>query len=534
MRAVGSTAAVLAILAVTGGCRRERGDAPDRPASPIVIKTGREGLLPVALPAWKDLDEVARQGILPRETRLAEAVAGRDAGGAGLVAAYGDLGKAYHAFGLHRFAIPCFENARTLEPRAFRWHYYLARAQWFVNERDRAREALERALALEPRNLASLLFLAQMHRAAERREPARAAYAAALAVDPECALAHVGLAEVAVLDEDFPLAITHYEEALRLQPSSTRNHYQLALAYRRVGNAAKAQHHMELRGEGNTAPPPDALMEEIVSLNPRTFARRGVGSLRAGRAEEAVAQLKVAVERSPRDPAYRLQLGMGLSALGRPAEAITEYREALRLKPDDSRVYHQLGVAAGALGHSKEAVTALARAVELDPGSGDARLALAQALRRQHRDSEALSQLDEAVRLDPSLVPPRMARARVLAGLGRCKDAVASAEAGLGVFPGDGSLTSTLAILLAACPDPTVRDPARAVRLAREAFSAEATVDHATMLALAFAARGDWTEAEAWQRRALTLLGEDRPRVRAALAQRLEAYQAKRMPAVEW
>jgi tetratricopeptide (TPR) repeat protein len=532
MRGRGSTAAVLAILVIAACCRRGTSDAPGRPSSPITAR--HAGLQPVTLPGWKELDEVARERMLPREARLAELAGRRDVGEADLAAAYGDLGRAYHAFGAHRFAVPCYEDACRLQPQAFRWRYYLARALWFINEHGQAQQALEAALALEPRNLSALLFLAQMHRTGERLEPARATYAGAIEASPDCAVAHVGLAEVAVLSEDFRLAIDHFEEGLRLQPQATRIHYQLALAYRRAGDPANAQRHMEQRGEGNATPPDDALMEEIALLNPRTFARRGVAALRAGRADDAVAQLKVAIEGSPKDPAYRLQLGMALAAAGRYPDALAQYQESLRLKPDDPRVYHQLGIAQGALGRNSDAVASLTRAVELDPGTAETRLALAQALRRSGRDSQALPHLDEAVRLDPSLVQARVIRARAQAGLGRCKDAVAGAQAALEAFPRNGPLTATLAVLLSACPDPAIRDPAQAVRLAREAFAAEATVDHATMLALALAARGDWTEAQTWQRRALTLLAQDRPRVRAVLAQRLESYQRKQLPAVEW
>jgi hypothetical protein len=102
-------------------------------------------------------------------------------------------------------------------------------------------------------------------------------------------------------------------------------------------------------------------------------------------------------------------------------------------------------------------------------------------------------------------------------------------------FPESRPLASLLAGLLSSCPEPGVLDPKRALSLAQPLFAAEPTVEHASNVALAQAAHGDWKQAEAWQRRALALLPPDRaPRVRVALTRRLEAYREKRLLPVEW
>jgi tetratricopeptide (TPR) repeat protein len=236
----------------------------------------------------------------------------------------------------------------------------------------------------------------------------------------------------------------------------------------------------------------------------------------------------------PEDADLRIQLGVALAGSGDPEAALAEYREALRLRPNEPRAFYFSGQALSLLGRDQEALTAMRRAVQVHPAYAEAQLGLAQALRRVGRHGEALPPLEEAARLDPSNLQARLERAQLLARLGRCRDAVEAGEAGLRAYARDPRLTVILARLLAACPDPAVRDPGRALVLARQAFAANGTFENAATVALVHATRGEWTEAAAWQRRALALVPEGRAPARAALGERLAAYRERRMPDVEW
>jgi hypothetical protein len=48
--------------------------------------------------------------------------------------------------------------------------------------------------------------------------------------------------------------VTLFETALSLRPDVTAVHYPLALAYRGLGNTAKAEEHLRLRGEVEPRP----------------------------------------------------------------------------------------------------------------------------------------------------------------------------------------------------------------------------------------------------------------------------------------
>jgi tetratricopeptide (TPR) repeat protein len=518
--------------ALLPGCRPAPQEGVGRVRPPIPAPD--PGLVPVPRPAAEDLEGAARDAIGQREERLERALADPAAPKVDRAAAYGELGKSYHAFGLHRFAIPCYENAARLDPAAFAWPYLLARANWYLGQAEATAKALERALALDPRSLPALMLLADTHRKAERIAESRAGYERVLEVSPGQAAALYGLGQLDVLTGDAPAAIRHLEAALAAQPQASRIHYQLALAYRQVGNAGKARWHMERRGEGAPNPVPDPLMEGLLDLNPQFVARRGVAALSAGAFGRAVELLRTAREGMPEDADLRIQLGVALAGSGDPEAALAEYREALRLRPNEPRALYFSGQALSLLGRDQEALTAMRRAVQVHPAYAEAQLGLAQALRRVGRHGEALSPLEEAARLDPSNLQARLERAQLLARLGRCRDAVEAGEAGLRAYARDPRLTVILARLLAACPDPAVRDPGRALVLARQAFAANGTFENAATVALVHATRGEWTEAAAWQRRALALVPEGRAPARAALGERLAAYRERRMPEVEW
>lgn len=96
------------------------------------------------------------------------------------------------------------------------------------------------------------------------------------------------------------------------------------------------------------------------------------------------------------------------------------------------------------------------------------------------------------------------------------------------MLPDDLSIKDLLARHLAACPDRSVRDGARAVELATELVLAVPTLESLETLAMAHAEAEQFEEAIAWQER---LLEEEEARdaaVRARLERHLALYRQGR------
>jgi tetratricopeptide (TPR) repeat protein len=203
----------------------------------------------------------------------------------------------------------------------------------------------------------------------------------------------------------------------------------------------------------------------------------------------------------------------------------------LRRQPGNPHVHYNLGTTLRVLGRDQEALTHLRRAVELHHEYPEALFNLAQTLRHLGRDAEAAEPLDELLRLDPTDHRARMTRARVLARVGRCPEAVRSLEEGLQLERDNAAAGDLLARVLAVCPGGQGGDPRRALALARKSFAGSATAEHAATVALAEAARAEWAEAAAWQRRALERLPPGAsPEARRVFVEQLSAYDKRTLP----
>jgi tetratricopeptide (TPR) repeat protein len=528
----------VAVVLVAAGCGSREGHKASPPPSPspspppAPIAAPDASLRPIVRPPGVGLDAGAVQKLRRRELYL-EGVIARGSGKQDLAAAYGELGKIYHAFGLPESAVPCYENAGRLAPAAFEWPYLLAMARWQAHQGDEAVAAMERALGLRPDDLTALVFLGDVHRATGQLEPARKAYARAVQVSPRCAPALYGLGEIASLEGDHRRAIQLFESALKEQPQANRIHYPLSLAYARVGAAEKSKAHLAQRGDVDAAVP-DPVYESVLRLNPFTYARRGQDALMAGNIGAALEMLRPAVQALPEDPEVRMHLGAALARSGDLEGALEQYREAVRLKPTNPRAHYNLGTTLTSLGRDEEALDPLRRAVQLHPEYRQALFNLAQDLRRLGRDSEALPLLDQAITVAPTHEPSRLARARLLAHVGRCRDAVAGLEEGLTIVPKSRPLKGFLARMLAACTTDTAADGPRAVKLAEQVFAEEGTADNAANLAFIHAALGGWKEAARWQRRAIALVPRDtRAEAEPTLTEQLQGYEAQRVE-VKW
>jgi predicted Zn-dependent protease len=209
--------------------------------------------------------------------------------------------------------------------------------------------------------------------------------------------------------------------------------------------------------------------------------------------------LAAILEEEPDSPQARLNLARSLSLAGRWEEAVSQYDELLRRYPDQPTF----------------------------------RLYRAAALREAGRPRQAAAAFREVVELLPQESRPRVEEAEALAAGGDFAAARERLEAGLAAQPRKGELLHALARLLAAAADPGVRDPERALSLARLVYDARPDPLHAETLAMALAASGRFAEAAELQARlAADGGGDDEARLRRR--ENLERYRAGRPAAPPW
>ena len=511
------------LLVAVAGCRAD--DASRRP-----------DLRPVALPDLSSAAVPVQQQIRDRFASLQSALGRAGASPGDLAIAFGDMGSLLTAAEYYDTAEASFDNARALAPRDRRWPYFLGHVFRFRNEPARAAAAFEQALALAPDDVPTLVWLAEMQLAQSRPEAAAPLLERARSLQPDSGAVLFGLGRVALARNDYGYAAAHLERALALGPQASRIRYPLALAYRGLGRRADAEAQLRLRGEVDL-PPADPLLERLNSLlqNASAYEVRGSQAMEDRRWDDAVASLQKAIELAPDNAFSRLNLATSLYMRGDAAGALEQYRAAIRLSPTLGRAHFGVGVLMEAQGRDREAIEAFETAVRHDPKYVEARFSLANALRRSGRVRDSLSHYEAVLLANPAVSQAAFGYAMGLVRVGRYQDARARLEDGMRAFPEQLGFAHALARLLAAAPDPRVRDGARAVTIMNGVMKTEQTLAMAETMAMALAELGRFEAAVDWQEQAVAAAKRDnRQDASSRLSANLRLYQNQQPCRVPW
>ena len=477
-------AALAALVCATAACR----DA--RPQEAPAAAEAPPPLPPVDLAAFEPA--VREQLAAARRAAEASSSGAGAADPAARAAAWGDLGRLYHAYGLLEPAIAAYRHAAAAAtPDDARWTYLLGVARQEAGELEAAAESLAAAHDAEPDDFAAAVRLGQVLLDLGRLDEAEDAYRAALAADPRSAAARHGLGRTALLAGDLAAADEHLTAARRLAPDAAPVAHALAELHRRRGEPQR------VAAVSGTAPLafPDPQVEAMrrLATGAASQVMRGARALAAGAGGAAVDELRRAVAADPTDPEARLGLAHALLRSGEPspaaaAEARRQIEAMVAAAPGEPRYRYQAGLLLGALGDWAGAAGELERALALDPANRDALFRLAGALAFAGDHAAAIDRYgqviaaegDPAVRaeahylrgesrlalggaaaaagadferalaLQPLHADARLQLARLLAAAGRPAEALALLDAGLALAPGDPRLAAARAQLAAA------------------------------------------------------------------------------------
>ena len=224
-----------------------------------------------------------------------------------------------------------------------------------------------------------------------------------------------------------------------------------------------------------------------------------------------------------------------LYARHRDADAITAARSTLaqvlpasgtpsdpRRIVDTSQLLNNLGLALLRDSRPTEARTAFEQAVTLAPGNVRAHLNFGAAALASGDTNTAWREVELAWRLTPKDPDALQSMADLLAITGLPRDAAQRYRQALQLRPDSQPLQRRLAWLLATCPDPSVRDGAEALRLAKSLTATDGGRNPETLdtLAAALAESGDRPHAAQLQAQVIAAYGSTPER-----QTRLESYR---------
>ena len=282
--------------------------------------------------------------------------------------------------------------------------------------------------------------------------------------NPDCWMAYSNLGSFLSERGNVDEATRDFRKALELWPNQSKDHNNLGKALVQRGRMAEAMDQFQT-----------AL--RISPDDPDTETNIGAALLQQGDADGAISHLRQAVEKWPRHAPAHINLGNALLQKREADAAIAEYGKTLDLPCDHAETLYSIGNALRQKGDVEEAIIQYRTAIGLRPDYANAHNNLANALRQTGRTEEAVHEYEAALKSEPEFILAQ----------------------------------NNLAWLLAASSNASVRDGAKAVRLAEQANRLTGGNDPIILhtLAAAYAENRQFPEAVEAAQRALELANAD-------------------------
>jgi tetratricopeptide (TPR) repeat protein len=357
-----------------------------------------------------------------------------------------------HAYQQNEAARVCFERARALDSKEFKWFYYLGIVQAASGNYSEAVVTLREGLSQKPDYFPGQLKLAESLLGAGQTEESGQIYASALKKNPESALAHYGMGRVKSARGELASAAEHYGKACTASPNFGAAHYALALAYRDLGETAKAQEHLSLYQKDKLGWPSldDPLLDAVKQLHTGAhhYLKQGVSLEAAGHIAEAAAEHERALEIDPKLEQAHINLISLYGRLGQPAKAEAHYKALLAVNPNLAEAHYNFGVLLTGQGRQSEASDAFRKALEISPFYAEAHNNYAFMLLNEGRLEEAAQHFRAALENKPNYRLAHFHLGRILLHQNKTDEAIQHFQQTLG--PEDDSTPGYLYALGAA------------------------------------------------------------------------------------
>ncbi len=492
-------------------------------------------LAPTPLPDLTKLAPSAQTQIREAHSRLVSLTAARAPAGE-RSAAFGELGRLLLAAQFPDAPESCFANAQALDATDFRWPYYLAQVFRARGEAQKSVAAFARAAELKPDDVATQVWLGETRLQLGQPEAAAPHYARALALKPSSVSARFGLGKTALARQDYAGAVTHLEAVLAQDATAAAAHYPLSLAYRGLGDVARADAALSRRASHEILPA-DPLMVDLETLleSPQSHETRGIRALEAGDGAAAEAAFREGLALAPDHAALHHRLGAALGLRGDRAGARAAYERAVHLAPDQFLAHYSLGLLDQEDGHPAAAAAHFQAALTVRPTYVPALVRLASSLRRTGGATAALDAYRRVLDAEPRHGEAVVGYAMTLVQLGRHRQARAHLEGAVLASPDVTAFAHALARMLAAAPDAAVRDGSRARAIVETLVPKGRTLDLGETMAMTLAEQGEFARAAAVQRDLLTAATRaGLPPVVARMSANLARYERRQACRVPW
>ena len=346
--------------------------------------------------------------------------------------ASGALGMILQTYGLPHEAKIYYQYAADLEPKEFRWTYYLGVVEADQGDCEQATSNLQRALRIDASYVPAKLKLANCLLASAEWDASQELYDDIVKQDADNPDAYYGLGRIRASRRDFAGAAEAYRKALLLFPDFGAAHYALALAYRAIGETEKAEEELRLFEKNKTDVPPsnDPFLAEIRALNRSAIfqVQIGIDQERQGRLEESVAAHEKALAIDRGLVQAHINLIKLYGELKQFEKAEEHYRAAIQLDPGSAQSYYNYGVLLLSAEKYPAAEDAFRKTIDINPYYADAHNNLGYLLERQGLFSEAATEYKKAIDNKPSDRQAHFNLGRVLVNQRKYQEGISELE----------------------------------------------------------------------------------------------------------
>ena len=451
--------------------------------------------------------------------------------------AYGSVGRRLLAVDYSEAAQPFLQTAQSLMSADMRWPYFLGHAYRRSHDPEKAAAAFRQTLALSPDDVPAMIWLGETELSLGKPQDAETVLAKATAREPRSAAAWFHRGRAAEAQGQHQTAIEYLSRAVTLDPSADAIQYQLALAYRNVGNMTAAEAHLRHPADAESVAPRDPLMEALPALSESaaSYVVRGVAALDRRDWKAAIASFRAASALAPNDGTIQLNLGTAMYLDGDRDDARKAFTVAIQLAPHLPKAHYSYGLLQEDEGHDTEAIGQFTAAVADDPNYAEAHASLADALRRNGRIEDALPHYARVLAIDPGASQARFGYAMGLVRLGRWADARNWLTESVHMYPDQPGFPHALARILAAAPDAAVRDGGEALRITKQLLQVQRSATLLETVAMAQAELGRYDDAVVSEREAMRLARLANHTAPAdSMHENLASYQRRQPCRIPW
>ena len=298
-----------------------------------------------------------------------------------------------------REGLSWLEKARRLNPHLARIDFEIGKAEFELTDFQSATLSFEEALKKDASDGEAAFYLAESSTNLGDWGRARDSYADALARGYANGPTYYGLGRAQLELGEPEAAVGPLRRALSAQPSLITAHFQLAKAYRQLGQTQQAQAETMLFGAMTDRVDTS---RELVGSEEEQAWKQAKPLLEANKEDEALkllAKLPTADQSDQGEPYYLI--GTMYYSMGRKADAKRVLTAAQSKAPKSARIAAYLGMAQLSSGEVARAEDSFQSALGLDSGDALALIGLGGIRYQQQRWSDAAAYLEKSRTADP-------------------------------------------------------------------------------------------------------------------------------------